>query len=151
MSTTNTNGVVVTDPIYLSSCAPGYEPLLAQSTGSANVICVALCKPSPTSSSSPGMAAGQTGSGATCPDKGAASPSECRYWWWLENFTTAPDAYGNTLGFCLDYRNYKYASTSGGPPDTTYPSCTTLSNTAHNFDTTLTDAQIFGCVPYPTP
>jgi len=149
VSTTNTNGVVVAPPLQLNTCAPGYEPLLLQSTGSNNIICVALCKPADTSSASPGMAAGQTGSGYTCPDKGAGPPSECRYWWSLEYFTTAPDSYGNTLGYCMNYPNYKYDSNNDTVPDTVYPSCTTLSPTAHNFDTTLSDAQIFGCMAYP--
>ena len=149
LSTTNTNAVVVTDPIFLNSCAPGYEPLLYQNATSTNIICVALCKPADTSSTSPGMAAGQTGSGYTCPDRGAASPSECRYWWSLEYFTTAPDSYGNTLGYCMDYRNYKYDSNGDTVPDTPMPSCTTLSPTAHTFDPTLSDAQVFGCMAYP--
>jgi len=115
-------------------------------TGGTTVICMALCKPADTSSSNPGNAAGLPGSGFTCPDRGALAPAECRYWWWLENMSSQ---YRNTLGFCVDPTKYRYDSNRDMTPDTVWPSCTTLSPTAHNFDATLSDAAAWGCVAQP--
>jgi hypothetical protein len=135
--------------VYANSCAPGYEPLLFSMTGSTTVICVALCKPASSSSASPGAAVGEAGSGHTCPDKGAGSTAECRYWWTLENITAGLSSYSNTLGYCIDYANYRYDSDGNGSADRAWPSCTTLSPTAHTYDSVLTDAQAWGCASYP--
>ena len=134
---------------FLNGCAPGYLPVLTAMTGSTQTICVALCEPGPTSVGSTAQAAGVTP--YTCPAAGAAAPHECRYWWWLQNTTSAsfPDALSNTMGFCIDYTKYTGDRTGAGT--TPYPSCTALSATAHSYDATLTDAQYWGCQPYPTP
>ena len=48
--------------------------------------------------------------------------------------------------------NYtKYTGNKSGTGTAPYPSCTTLSTTAHTYDTTLTDTQYWGCEPFPTP
>ena len=145
ISTTKTHNVPAGTP-YTNACAPGFEPLLLDMTGGTTVICMALCKPADTSSSNPGNAAGLPGSGFTCPDRGALAPAECRYWWWLENMSSQ---YRNTLGFCVDPTKYRYDSNRDMTPDTVWPSCTTLSPTAHNFDATLSDAAAWGCVAQP--
>jgi len=134
---------------FLNGCAPGYLPLLQASTGSTETICVALCQPGPTSQAAPANAGGT--SPATCAAAGAAPPHECRYWWWLENTASLsfPDALSNAVGFCLDYT--KYTGNKSGAGTTPYPSCTALSPTAHSYDATLTDAQYWGCEPYPVP
>ena len=134
---------------FLNGCAPGYLPVLTAMTGSAQTICVALCQPGPTSVGATAQAAGVAP--YTCPAAGAAAPHECRYWWWLQNTTSAsfPDALSNTMGFCIDYTKYTGDKTGAGT--TPYPSCTTLSATAHTYDATLTDAQYWGCQPYPPP
>lgn len=134
---------------YLNGCAPGYLPVLTSMTGSTQTICVALCQPGPTSVGAATRAAGVAP--YTCPAAGAAAPHECRYWWWLENTTSAsfPDALSNSMGFCIDYT--KYAGDKTGAGTTPYPSCATLSPTAHTYDATLTDAQYWGCQPYPPP
>jgi hypothetical protein len=134
---------------YLNGCAPGYLPVLTAATGSTQQICVALCQPGPTSAGTTAQAAGVTPS--TCPAAGAAVPHECRYWWWLQNTTSAsfPDALSNTMGFCIDYTKYTGDKTGAGTAP--YPSCTALSATAHAYDATLTDAQYWGCQRYPTP
>ena len=64
---------------------------------------------------------------STCPAAGAATPHECRYWWWLENTSSSsfPDALSNTMGFCIDYT--KYTGDKSGAGTAPYPSCTTLS------------------------
>ena len=134
---------------YLNGCAPGYLPVLTSTTGSTQTICAALCQPGPTSVGTTAQAAGVTP--YTCPAAGAAAPHECRYWWWLQNTTSAsfPDALSNTMGFCIDYTKYTGDKTGAGT--TPYPSCTALSATAHTYDATLTDAQYWGCQPYPPP
>ncbi len=134
---------------FLNGCAPGYLPVLTAMTGSTQTICVALCQPGPTSVGATAQAAGLTP--YTCPAAGAAAPHECRYWWWLQNTTSAsfPDALSNTMGFCIDYTKYTGDKTGAGT--TPYPSCTALSATAHTYDATLTDAQYWGCQPYPPP
>jgi hypothetical protein len=134
---------------FLNGCAPGYLPVLTAMTGSTQTICVALCQPGPTSVGATAQAAGVTP--YTCPAAGAAAPHECRYWWWLQNMTLAsfPDALSNTMGFCIDYTKYTGDKTGAGT--TPYPNCTALSPTAHTYDATLTDAQYWGCQPYPPP
>ena len=132
---------------YNNGCAPGYLPLLPQMTGSTQTICVALCQPSPTSVGAATEVAGMAPS--TCPAAGAATPHECRYWWWLENSSSSsfPDALSNAIGFCIDYT--KYTGDKSGAGTAPYPSCATLSLTAHTYDATLTDAVYWGCQPYP--
>jgi hypothetical protein len=49
----------------------------------------------------------------------------------------------------VDYTNYEYDSNGDGTPDTPWPSCTTISDTAHNFDATLTDTQFWAYEPSP--
>ena len=134
---------------FLNGCAPGYLPVLTAMTGSTQTICVALCQPGPTSVGATTQAAGVAP--YTCPAAGAAAPHECHYWWWLQNTTSAsfPDALSNTMGFCIDYTKYTGDKTGAGTAP--YPSCTALSATAHGYDSTLTDAQYWGCQPYPPP
>ena len=60
-----------------------------------------------------------------------------------------PDAFSNTLGYCIDYSKYidPYKPGSTALPQ---PSCTALSTTAHTYDAIVNDAQFWGCQPYPT-
>lgn len=129
---------------YVNGCAPGYIPLLPQTTGSNSVICVALCKPGDTSSTSTTNAGGVQP--YTCAAAGAGGTHECRYWWHFEGATTATSQWTDGLGVCVDYTRYEYDSNSDGTPDTPDPSCTTLSTTAHNFSSTISDAAYWGCV-----
>lgn len=130
----------IAGPVFTNSCAPGYLPLLVQSTGSTTPICVATCSPTDTSLESHPAPGGVTP--YTCQAKGGAATEECRYWWALEGASTPASTWSNGLGYCLDYPNYTY-----GTPATQFPSCTTLSSsaTAHNFDPTATDAQFWAC------
>lgn len=123
--------------VYLNSCAPGYLPLLDATTGSATVICSAVCSPAYTTLQSHATPGGV--SPYSCQDKGGGSTDECRYWWWLEAGVPAT-SWSNGLGFCLDYTYYTY-----GTPPATYPSCTTLSSTSYTFDATVNDATFWGC------
>jgi hypothetical protein len=133
---------------YLNGCAPGYLPVLTQIGGTAT-ICVALCQPGPTSVGNIAQLDGVTP--YTCTAAGAPAPHECRYWWWLQNTSSLsfPDALSNTMGFCIDTKYY--TADPKGLDTAPYPSCTALSSTAHTYDATLTDAQYWGCQPYPPP
>jgi hypothetical protein len=130
--------------VTANACAPGFEPLFAAATSSSTMVCLALCRPAPTSLEMPAQAAGIADSGFTCPDRGAGGTFECRYWWPLET-NERHDLDGT--GYCLDYTQYtfRFGYMMGKP----YPSCTALSQTAHNEDTVLNDAQYFGCMPPP--
>lgn len=139
-----TERVPVTGTVYLNSCAPGYEPLLDQSTGSTTPVCVAFCSPVDTtlqSHPSPGGA-----SPYSCQEKGGSATDECRFLWWIEAPGATASAWSNGVGFCLDYPSYMYDSNNDGIPDTTFPSCTALSATAFNFDATQNDPTFWGCV-----
>ena len=151
ISTTKTHGVAAGTPTYINSCAPGYLPLRPDSSASSAPVCTAFCRPAATSSASPANAPGQAGSGFTCPDKGAASPNECRYFWWMFEDTNPfmPSPNSNTLGVCFNYPNYRFDSNGDMTLDMVYPSCATLSPTAHNYDLVLTDAEAWGCVAHP--
>jgi hypothetical protein len=152
LSTTKTQGVPAGTP-YVNACAPGFVPVPQDATPNSPAICTAFCRPADSSSVSPAGAPGLAGSGYTCPDKGAAAPHECRYhWWWWEDFTApgyTPSSNSNTLGICLNYPSYQFDSNNDGRLDMTFPSCTTLSPTAHNFDLTLSDAAAWGCLAHP--
>jgi len=151
ISTTKTHGVAAGSPTYVNSCAPGYVPLRPDSSTTSAPVCMAFCRPAATSSASPSNAPGQAGSGFTCPDKGAASPNECRYFWWMFEDTNPfmPSPNSNTLGVCFNYPNYRFDSNGDMTLDMLYPSCATLSPTAHNYDLVLTDAEAWGCVAHP--
>ncbi len=141
-SLTNTQGAPAgsAGQVYVNSCAPGYLPLLVDSTGSTQAICIALCSPADTYL---GSSANRQGvSPYSCPDKGATQTTqECRYWWWIEGAATPQTAVTSTLGFCFDYSRYTY----GTPPAPT-PSCATLSTSDTNGDGTP-DYLEWGCGP----
>jgi hypothetical protein len=135
---------------YLNGCAIGFEPLLKQDSTSSTYICVAMCQPAPTSSASASNAGGLAGSGHTCSDSGAGGTHECRYLWYLQNPSASgfPTAYGNTLGFCMDYTKYTYTDPSTHQA-TQDPSCATLDPTKHTYSDSLTDDVYWGCAPHP--
>jgi hypothetical protein len=74
-------------PLYagvLNGCAPGFGTFLPDTDGvGLQDICVALCRPGPTSQEDPSNANGLVGSGDTCAEVGATAGDECRYLWYL--------------------------------------------------------------------
>jgi len=134
---------------YLNGCAPGYLPIQYASSDSTTIVCVAMCEPGPTSLQNPANAKGRVGSPHTCPAKGAGGSYECRYWWYLEDTgaATFPSTFSNTLGYCYDYTKFSYDRDGNGSLDTPMPSCTTLSSSAHTFDSYWTDDVMWGCAP----
>lgn len=139
-----TEGAVLDLPIYLNSCAPGYAPLLRESTASSAVVCSAFCEPVDTT-----LAAHAAPGGLAphdCQSAGGTATSECRYWWWMESAETPPSIWSNAIGACFDHARYQYDADRDGTPETPVPSCTTLSSTAFNFDPVVSDAEYWGCV-----
>ncbi|HSQ63645.1 MAG TPA: hypothetical protein VLM85_10545 [Polyangiaceae bacterium] len=133
---------------YTNGCAPGYLPLMNASTSSTDRICVALCEPDDTSLESHPNPGGKNGH--TCGAAGAGGTHECRYWWMAEGSTTPISQWSDGLGYCMDYTKYMYDSNNDNIPDTVFPSCTTLSLTAHNFSSTISDAEYWGCISVTT-
>lgn len=136
-----THGEVVPPPVYLNSCAPGYAPLLNQSTGSTDAICVAFCAPGETHKDATANADGV--SPHTCASRGA-SGAECRYFHLIETPFTANT---NTVGICFDYGNFTYDhDMNNGTPDVPTPSCTTV-----DAGTGPGEHLSWGCGPLPVP
>ena len=134
---------------YLNGCAPGYLPVLTAATGSTQTICVALCQPGPTSVGSTAQVAGVTP--YTCPAAGAAAPHECRYWWWLQNTSSALVPRRAQQQHRILHRLHQVHRRQDRRRDDPLPQLHRRSPTAHTYDATLTDAQYWGCQPYPLP
>jgi hypothetical protein len=132
--------------VYLNSCAPGYLPLLLDSTGSTTVVCIALCSPVESWAGS----VSQVGGAAphTCLAAGATGAGEeCRYWSFLEDYTTPIGQWSNGLGFCLDHTRYTWDADSNAlTPPVPFPSCGDLANTDTNANGYL-DHLEWGCGP----
>lgn len=131
--------------VFINGCAPGYIPLLKESTGSSEAVCVAYCQPQdcylgncppdgqkglePYACKAGGMAQGTF-----------ASTEACAYSWRFEFDMTGrfiPSRTSDTVGFCMDHAKYTYGS-GANPP--TWPDCNTL-GIGSDFD-----AAYFGCV-----
>jgi hypothetical protein len=127
---------------FLNGCAPGYLPLLLDSTGSFTVVCIALCAPLPVYFGSTAGLGGQAP--RTCAAAGATgADEECVYWWMLEDAATEVSTFSNGLGYCFDHTRYTY-----GDPPAPFPSCTTLAATDADANGTP-DWLEFGCGPKP--
>lgn len=124
-----THRVPAGDPIYVNSCAPGYLPLLIDSTGSTTGVCIALCSPV---AAWQGNTAGLGGAPPhTCAAAGATGAGEeCRFWWFMEGPTTPLSQWSNGLGYCFDHTRYTWdADNNPLTPDVTMPSCGALAST----------------------
>lgn len=131
---------------FLNGCAPGYLPLLRESSGSSEITCIALCDPAEASSADATLRQGR--SPYSCPDAGTtASTEECRHWWLLEE---APDLgltrESNAVGFCIDVSRYSYEAAGGATLP--WPSCADLASTDEDGDGTPDHLQ-WGCAPHP--
>ncbi len=145
LSLTNTHrtNAAIGGQWYVNSCAPGYLPLLVDSSANTSQVdCIALCRPSVSYAGNSALRQGV--SPYSCPDAGAtATTEECRYWWMLEGGGAPVTSVTNDLGFCFDYTKY----TNGYPPAPD-PSCATLSLTDANGDG-VPDYLEWGCGPHP--
>lgn len=151
--------------VYLNSCAAGYIPLLYDNTADAKaqnemkVICVAYCKPAPTSSTPANIANAGGAAPYTCAAAGTGGSHQCRYWWFLEGAMTPVSTASNNVGYCFDYTQYSYDGTGLHPPKTATepdPDCKTLSDVNKTFDAgtggtqTVPDNIFWGCGLAPT-
>jgi hypothetical protein len=149
------------------ACAPGFVPLLDESTGSSTIVCAGLCAAlevdntpahtgnalgDPTAAAKlPGVATARIGD-ATCAagKKGADANSTCRFLWPLIEARGAVPAsfalrYLDTLGVCVAIAHYTYDADGDGTPDTPYPSCATLPPRSAATPGPYDDAYDWGC------
>ncbi|HEY5948309.1 MAG TPA: hypothetical protein VIV40_22585 [Kofleriaceae bacterium] len=149
--------------IYVNSCNQGYLPLLYESTGVTQIICVAMCAPHNCYSGNCGTNGSDRLGTAPhrCNDTDAVGTFDttmtgehCRYLWSFERDTSdnfLPSSTSNTVGFCFDHSKYRYDSNNDNVPDAPLPPCELLQNgfgTGTNPADPLTyfGAADFGCV-----
>jgi hypothetical protein len=146
--------------LYVNSCNQGYLPLLEESTGSTNVVCTALCKPTNCYAGNCGSADvnrhGVASHRCQTPDAlgtfdTTANGEECAYWWYLEEDGSggiAHSPYSDTVGFCFDHNKYEYDLGSGTMKP--FPSCQQLQIHGTGSDPTMPltyfGAADFACV-----
>ena len=121
-----------TGAVYLNSCAPGYVPILYDSTGSTTVVCIALCSPVDSYLGNVSQVGGAVPS--TCAAAGATGAGEeCRFWGFLEDVTTPITPVTNGVGFCLDHLRYTWdADNDVNTLPVPWPSCGDLASTDTN-------------------
>jgi hypothetical protein len=119
-------------PLYqgvINGCAPGFGAFLDGDGVGFTDVCLALCRPGPTSQEDPANANGLVDSGRTCAENGATAGDECRYLWYFGEL----DAPGSTpvhldgIGACW------------APADHGTPPCSTIP---------VADQAEAGCAPY---
>ncbi len=131
-----------------NGCAPGFQPMLYEMTGSTRLVCAGLCAALDTDNT-PALSANADGDpmargklptsssaavgNATCSigKKGSRASSECRFMWWFEDDTgLRPDfissGLADRLGLCIALEYFKYDANADMVPETTFPSCSTL-------------------------
>ena len=156
-------GATATGEVYINSCGPRALPLLDPSTtDTTDSMCVALCGPGDSSMGSVTDIRGVAPNNLDRTDVSLGNigaSDECRFWWFLENDGTGNQAstssFSNGLGFDWGIANYTFDGSSLTPPQSTtqpVPSCATLTLTVPGtFDTTISDAEFWGCVHQTTP
>lgn len=132
--------------VFINGCAPGYIPLLKESTGSSEAVCVAYCKPQDCYSGNCATDAQLGVAPYSCksgPDVGTFTKTEsCAYSWIFERDAMGryiPSPTSNAVGFCVDHAKYTY-----GPTMAVWPDCKNVGLGAavpSGFD-----AAFFGCV-----
>ena len=152
----------------LDSCAPGYEPLVVDATGSTSYVCRALCQPADCSAGACGSAsANRIGTAPhRCNTTDALGTftnpdASCVYGWWFERGSDGSvhaSPYSDTTGLCLEHANRYLRDATGMYRSTTpWPACDTLPLTASgsscygalgsgSADTSGCTAADFGCV-----
>ena len=105
---------------YVNGCAPGYVPLLLETTGTTTVICSALCKPGNTYLGNPGtqFPAGQAPHRCSTGDargvfKTATTTTNGDHCAFLSRFElddtgTLPQVPTDDIGICYDHTRYRF-------------------------------------------
>lgn len=127
--------------VFVNSCAPGYLPLLRESTMSATVICVALCKPVNCYAGNCGASdANRLGAAPhRCMNPDArgtfdtsADGEHCAFLWFQEvdssNGTLLKSPYSDEVGYCFDHSKYLYDTNGDGSADAPLPPCKDLAD-----------------------
>lgn len=136
--------------VFINGCAPGYIPLLKESTGSSEAICVAYCKPQDCYAGAGNCPNGQQGvEPHVCKAGGMAqgtfeATEACTYIWRFQYDMTGqyiPSQWSDEVGICMDHAKYTYGSGINPP---TWPACNML-EIGENFMDGF-DAAFFGCV-----
>jgi hypothetical protein len=152
---------------FVNGCAPGYIPLLLESTGSMRVLCTGLCAPGEIDNGSQAHVANALGTDApaklvtaaapaagdgkcTSTKKGSsgAGPQNCVFVWSFladASGNPAPSQYNETLGVCRSFQQFKYDSDNNGQPDTVFPDCKDLPPRSAATPGIADDAGDFGC------
>jgi hypothetical protein len=169
-----TDRVPVTGTVYLNSCAPGYEPLLAASETDTTTVCTGFCAPLDIDNGSNhvnngpgdgtvavknyGDATPTVGHGKCTPDDGSGTggkgsidggQEECWYIWhfnFAQDGTLNDSPYNDVLGYCFANHQYEYDSDMSGSDDTTFPYCNTLPPRGPTTTGGSDDSMDFGCV-----
>lgn len=154
---------------FLDGCAPGFMPLLFESTGSTEILCTGYCAALEIDNTKPvanakgdrnalgklPLQASATAGNATCDigTKGSEPSSQCRFFWpYLRDASTGelPVAFEqgpfrDTLGVCVASEFFEYDSNNDGTPDTDFPDCTTLPPRSGATPGEHDDAADWGC------
>jgi hypothetical protein len=151
-----------TPPIVTNSCLPGAIPLLRESSGSMQVVCIAMCAPLTINYTQPDEAR----DGAepySCPEMPlavgviaparATGPNErCQHLWFFEGDGTPLTAASNAYGFCVDPTKYTWDHDQmpATPPEP-WPMPETLIPYAQPTPPLSADTDLaWGYAPYPT-
>ena len=109
---------VVTPPIYTNSCLPGAIPMLRESSGSMQVVCIAPCAPLTINNTQPAEA--RDGAephscpqmplavGVMNPARATGAGERCQHLWFWEDAATVLSAASNGVGFCVDFTRYEW-------------------------------------------
>jgi hypothetical protein len=109
---------VVTPPIYTNSCLPGAIPMLRESSGSMQVVCIAPCAPLTINNQQPAEA--RDGAephscpqmplavGIMNPARATGAGERCQHLWFWEDAATVLSAASNGVGFCVDFTRYTW-------------------------------------------
>ncbi len=127
---------------YLNGCSQGYVPLLQESTQITQIVCVAFCKPINCYQNNCGAggvnaagaaphACNTTNAEGTFDTESATNNGDhCMYSWFFEidnnNGNHVPSPTSNTVGICLNHKQYQYDTNADGTPDSNFPACSTL-------------------------
>jgi hypothetical protein len=112
---------VVPPPPYLNSCLPGAIPLLRESSGAMQVVCIAPCQPetinSVTFAADPDVRDGAepyscpqmpVAIGIMNPARATGAGERCQHLWFWEGSVTPVTAPSNGVGFCVDFTRYTW-------------------------------------------
>jgi hypothetical protein len=154
---------VVTPPIYINACLPGAIPMLYESSGSMQVVCIAMCAPLRINNTEPDEARDGAephscpemppGVGVVGPVARATGPFErCQHLWWWSSIDTAPHPLWNAYGVCVDFTKYTWdADQNPATPPVPWTLPETTDPYVDLMNPMPTEDLFWGTAPYPIP